>query len=414
MNWTQDQQQAIEKIKIWRDLNIYVNDEDAFFNLSGAAGTGKSTVVLEILKHLKGKVCVSAPTHKAKDVISQITNKPGITIHSLLGLRPNLDLEDYDPSNPQYAPIAEELISSFDIIIVDECSMVNKMLFKILIERANQYKKRIIFVGDDRQLPPVNERISLTFNVKHKARLNEVVRQEHTNPNQQLLLDSRKDVEENSILIHNMFKTPIENINIFSNNGKEQGYIVTANKEEFYNKLIELYSDTEAKTNMNFIKTLCYTNNAVEDLNKFIKNRINPSKELITDGDFLLGYDTKLDENDRIIVQNSSDYYVHHVIIVTKTIMFKKYKFYRVVIETTGKYIDILHPDSYPYFQENLEVLHDNGRKNKAWRAYYRYKDQFILMKHFYHRYETDRFGKGLHIAKKSIDLAYAMTVHKS
>ena len=118
--------------------------------MSGAAGTGKTTVVQEIIRMFKDKykIIVSAPTHKAKEVIGEITNLRAETIHSLLGLRPNIDLETFDPNNPTYQQLVEERISSADIHIIDECSMINKELFKMLIKKAILYKKRIIFIGD--------------------------------------------------------------------------------------------------------------------------------------------------------------------------------------------------------------------------------------------------------------------------
>ena len=145
---TDDQEKALKAVYKWTKLNIHVDGDDAFFNLYGAAGTGKTTVVKEVLKILPGRVCVAAPTHKAKDVIAEMTNKPGLTLHSLLGLRPNVNIESYNPNNPQYATMAEEKITSFDIIIIDECSMVNRALTRELLKKASQYKRRIIFVGE--------------------------------------------------------------------------------------------------------------------------------------------------------------------------------------------------------------------------------------------------------------------------
>lgn len=145
---TDDQEKALKKVHQWYKLNIFTDINDAFFNLYGAAGTGKTTIVIEILKLLNGRVCVAAPTHKAKDVVSKMTGKIGLTIHSLLGLRPNMNLEHYNPNNPQYATMAEEKITDYDVIIIDECSMINRALTRELLKKAGQYKKRIIFVGE--------------------------------------------------------------------------------------------------------------------------------------------------------------------------------------------------------------------------------------------------------------------------
>ena len=410
MQWTKGQQEALTLLSEWEKLDVYANPDDSIFTLSGAAGTGKTTVVQEIIRMFKNKysIIVSAPTHKAKEVIGEITKLRAETIHSLLGLRPNIDLETFDPNNPTYQQLVEERISSADIHIIDECSMINKELFKMLIKKAILYKKRIIFIGDISQLPPVNEKLSLTFMVKHKYELTEIVRQKNGNPNQLLLIDARSDVEKMSNLVEELTKTEQDNT---SNDdiGNRQGYIITNSQETFYNLLIELYSDSEAKTNMNFIKTLVYTNIAAKKVNKFIKDKINPSKEVLSVGDILLGYKTVMNPiNDKIIVQNSKDYRIYSLEIIEKKVQLKTYKFFRVNVDFINKtYIDILHPESYSAFQDVLLRLYINAKTNRAWRPFYRFREQFIVLENFYN---TDNSI----LTTKDIDFGYAMTIHKS
>ena len=49
----------------------------------------------KILDEYHGGIVVSAPTHKAKKVIKNTTGKQAETLHALLGLRPDLDLDQY-------------------------------------------------------------------------------------------------------------------------------------------------------------------------------------------------------------------------------------------------------------------------------------------------------------------------------
>lgn len=407
--WTNGQLTALDDILKWSELDIYQSDDDNVYTLSGAAGTGKTTVVQEMIRRLKRfSIMVSAPTHKAKEVISDITKKPGVTIHSLLGLRPNIDLETFDPNNPTYQQMAEEYINNADIHIIDECSMINKDLFKMLVKKANQYKKRIIFVGDEKQLPPVNEKLSRTFVVKHKYELTEIVRQRGDNPNQSLLTYARADVATNTNQVSEIMQNDHNETNVNSL-GIEQGFIVTGSQEKFYNKLIELYSDTEVQDNMNFIKTLVYTNIAAKKVNKFIKDKINPSPEIITVGDILLGYKTVIHPiSERIVVQNSKDYKIFSLEVIDKKIQLKNYKFFRVVVNfITKDTIDILHPESYKDFHEVLYRLYINAKQNRAWRPFYKFREQFVLMEDFFNE-------DGSNLTKKDIDLGYAMTIHKS
>lgn len=417
MQWTKDQSQAIDDILEWSLIPDSKRlTEDRFYTLQGAAGTGKSTVVLEIINKAfsNKRVVVSAPTHTAKDVISEMTNKDGYSVHSLLGLRPNVELETFDPHNPTYNSMAKMKLPEYDVIIVDECSMINKALFKALSDAVIDYNKLLIFVGDAIQLPPINEKISKTFLLKNKSVLEEIVRQKGSNPNHVVLKDAREDAEKQAFELDKRLTVPDKHLNI-NKDGRVQGFIITKDKEVFYEKLIELYSDSEAKTNMHYIKTLTYDNRAVENLNSFIKARINPSEAIITEGDYLLGYNTTINPNNNdIVVQNGKEYFVHFIKIVTKKIYKENFKFFRVTADKYGKTIDILHPDSYELFHTMVQNLYNNGINNRKWRPFYAFKENFITMKNFYHDELLDKYGKPQLICKKDIDLGYAMTVHKS
>lgn len=418
MVWTTDQYTAIQDIEQWRIDNRpgspKATDENRFYVLEGAAGTGKTTVVQELIRLFHGyKLCVAAPTHTAKEVIAEMTGKKGLTVHNLLGLRPDLDLKTYDPANPSYSTQSKEQIADYDIVFIDEGSMVNKALNKKIKEKAVHYRVLVLFIGDSYQLPPVNERLSEVFLYKNKSLLREVVRQQNSNPNQQLLLDARTDIETKSSFIDAKFSAPYNEVNTFNDMHKPQGLIITADKEVFYSKLIELYSDSEAKTNNKFVKTLAFTNTAVEKLNKFIKARINPSESLICENDHLLGYKSVM-KGTTLLIQNGTSYYIHHLEIIEIKVSMRLYKFYRVMINTEGKTIDILHPDSYIQFHQTLEHLYERACDNNAWRPFFKFKEQFIVMTAFIHSNRLDRKDNPAVMCQKDIDLGYAQTVHKS
>ena len=409
MIWTADQKTAIDKAEEWSKLDIYSHTGNNLFVLQGAAGTGKSTVVKEIIARLKGKkIMVSAPTHKAKEVISMMTGKPGVTLHSLLGLRPNIELDDYNPHNPIYHPLSEQYMNKADIHIIDECSMINKALFKSLVDEAEKHKVRLFFVGDKLQLPPVKESISLAFLIEHSFELKEIVRQKGDNPNQELLTALRADAENNSNLLQVFVNNDESTINQ-DKYGCDQGYDIQASKEGFYSRLIELYSDSEFKVDINFMKTLTYTNNAAKKINRYVKSKINPDSEIISEGDYMLGYKTFLGSRDRVLVQNSKDYRLQSVEIVTKSIRMKEYKFFKAVLNLdTKEDIYILHPDSYDDFYEIMLHLYQNAMMKRGWRPFYAFKENFIIMEDF-KLPESDKY-----LIKKDIDLGYAMTIHKS
>ncbi len=124
--------------------------------LSGAAGTGKTTVINAIIKAIKftsnntEKCLLLAPTGKASDRMKEATKEDAKTIHQFLASKGWL--------NPNFTFKKEGGKKENDITtyIVDETSMIDLTLMTTLFKAINwDYAKRIIFVGDPNQLPPI-------------------------------------------------------------------------------------------------------------------------------------------------------------------------------------------------------------------------------------------------------------------
>ena len=119
--------------------------------ITGGPGTGKTTILNGIL-HLFGRMqlrcLLAAPTGRAAKRLTEVTGEEASTIHRLLeaGIDPHTGKMYFarDEGNPLKA----------DVIIVDEMSMVDIQLLHSLL-RAIPQGKRLIFVGDPDQLPPV-------------------------------------------------------------------------------------------------------------------------------------------------------------------------------------------------------------------------------------------------------------------
>jgi len=112
--------------------------------LTGGPGTGKSTTTLGIIRAFGGmRILLTAPTGRAAKRLSEVTGREAKTIHRLLEFKPS---EGYkrNEDNPLEG----------DVLIVDECSMVDEMLMYSLL-RAVPDSMRIILVGDVDQLPSV-------------------------------------------------------------------------------------------------------------------------------------------------------------------------------------------------------------------------------------------------------------------
>lgn len=118
--------------------------------LTGGPGTGKTTTVNGILSLFERdglSVVLCAPTGRAAQRMSEITGKEAKTIHRLL------EAERGTGGKMHFGKDARDPIDA-DVVIVDELSMVDIVLFSALLS-ALPIGCRLIMVGDADQLPPV-------------------------------------------------------------------------------------------------------------------------------------------------------------------------------------------------------------------------------------------------------------------
>lgn len=186
-----DQKSVLENLLIW----FSDKHKPQFITLGGYAGTGKTTLISILRKkiHLinkkrkKFKVAFISFTGKAARVLDiKLRESKAVypqdyvgTIHSLI-----------------YSPIVnskEEIVGwerrdkvMYDLIIVDEASMVNEIIWNDLCS----YKIPIVVVGDHGQLPPIKG----SFNLMESPvlKLEEIHRQARDNPIIKLSIIARK------------------------------------------------------------------------------------------------------------------------------------------------------------------------------------------------------------------------------
>ena len=114
--------------------------------LTGGPGTGKTTTTLGIITAFAdagAKILLAAPTGRAAKRLSEATGREAKTIHRLLEFKPP---EGYQKN--------EEKPFEGDVLIVDECSMIDIMLMYNLL-KAVPDSMTLILVGDIDQLPSV-------------------------------------------------------------------------------------------------------------------------------------------------------------------------------------------------------------------------------------------------------------------
>ncbi|MDP3964864.1 MAG: AAA family ATPase [bacterium] len=181
MELNSDQQQAFNNVVEW-----IAKPSSPFLTLGGYAGTGKTTLLAYIRKHLKNekklkKLSVSfvCYTGKAANVLKQKLDSQNAlgqddsvsTIHHLI-YKP---VEDEQGNIVDWVRRGMEDVAA-DLIVVDEGSMINETIWGDLLF----FEKPILVVGDHGQLPPVEGRFNLMANPE--IRLETIVRQQAENP----------------------------------------------------------------------------------------------------------------------------------------------------------------------------------------------------------------------------------------
>lgn len=162
--FTKSQKEALEKI-----IQFIVDKEQTYFCLSGSPGTGKSFLIQEgiapLVKDTKYALQLTAMTNKAAGVIG------GITIHKLLNLRMTIGSDGVQRIDSSNACHRQD-----EFIIIDEASMMDKVLWNIIATHTTNCK--ILLVGDKYQLPAVKLPVDVFEIFKdYSAELKEVVRQ---------------------------------------------------------------------------------------------------------------------------------------------------------------------------------------------------------------------------------------------
>jgi len=145
--------------------------------ITGGPGTGKTTIVqgiLSLFDQMDLDCMLCAPTGRAAKRLTEVTGREASTIHRLLGAGIDPHTGKLFFSKDENDPLKA------DVIIVDEMSMVDVQLLGSLLQ-AIPPKARLILVGDPDQLPPVGPGFPfsdmLRSGVLPSVRLTEIFRQ---------------------------------------------------------------------------------------------------------------------------------------------------------------------------------------------------------------------------------------------
>lgn len=403
------------------------NEHDAFV-LKGYAGTGKTFLIQKFIdfyltmlpNHHFIEIGITAPTNKAVSVLSNSLNsdselrkffdyegsKNYKTIHKFLGLKQTFT----EHGEMLFLPDKNEVsaLNQVRVLIVDEVSMLDDHLCELIL--SNKQETKIIFVGDEAQVPPVNKEdsIPLKGSSKYKfatASLNQMMRQAGDNP-----------VVDYSLELRNNLLKPYPTVAETKLNDRGEGIIVlnsVSDKSEIQNYIDTLYLSEDYNKDINHIRILAWTNATVNKMNRIVRatifkdkseNRFLPGERIIANKPVLKPKPGKYGMQWNIHFQTSDEFKVlkSEVVKMKKEAAGEKFEgyFYRLSVEvqeTNYTYmdsIDVLHEDSISDFKtvaSELRSLALAKREKSYWARYY----EFLNM-------------------NPDIGYAYAITVHKS
>lgn len=396
--------------------------------LEGAAGTGKTTMMVKVLETLMAQgnsIVFCSPTHQALGVIRETLKTNWIdftevneeymmgdatliikTLASFLGIKMQRDLENGtesfvpDPRAPQICA---------DILAVDESSMISRDQLKILLQKLHIHVKCILFIGDEVQLdsPADNNESNGVFGIPQKYALEEVVRQAAGNTILQLawelrgyilsgkcdlppsLLLSPQRTNDNIIILKNQ----VEFINHYFANENENILFAT-----YTNKITNEYND--------YVRQMKISGQGGKPLDINIdgtgRNIINSWDEY---KDYYIGEDLVVLEpnqrNDTVIHQTGEKIKIQTLTEQTHSLFISiqpeglmgepelqefKIKYWEI-IDTNLKRINVVHKDDIELYNEILRLLSVEAKKSKqkhAWSKYWSFKEKFTRVNRVY------------------------------
>jgi hypothetical protein len=241
--------------------------------LVGSAGTGKTHLSNELIKYFKheaailrnynnGQVFVTAPTNKALAILRSKVYGNYIfkTIHSALRMRRITNSQSGQHSFVR-GKFYGDRVEDFDLAkfaVIDEASMLeSKIEGNMLDPEAKEYQEGylkamkfpILYIGDDKQLPPVGEKVSPVFVKDYpEVKLKTIIRQGAGNP----IIDLSNDLD----MIY--FNTP---------------RLIDGKGYMYSNDMPVIIDDLADVNGTDALKYLAFTNNVVDKINLAVRTR---------------------------------------------------------------------------------------------------------------------------------------------
>ena len=279
------------------------SDAESVFLLKGYAGTGKTFItkgLTEYFRALGRNYILAAPTGKASKVIASKTKSPAYTIHKTIYSFD--DIVEYRDDEKEagtetfkfYAQLAVNNQSADTVYIVDEASMVSdiyqeaeffrfgsgfllKDFFKFVNLDHNDHTKKVIFIGDDAQLPPVGMNFSPALDADY------LFREHHVRSTAFELTHVVRQKAESGVIANVIPLRKALNDKVFNRLSIDFGYPDV--EEVAHRDLMARYLESCGhKINGESI-IIAHSNSDVADYNRRVREHFFPDQNELTAGD---------------------------------------------------------------------------------------------------------------------------------
>ena len=287
---TRQQQQVLDKIKTFLDSDVSV------FILKGYAGTGKTTMIREIIGELRkrnNKPLLMAPTGRAARVLETKNSWNASTIHRCIYELDTIETKEDSDDIRFIFPLKDQKGEAKDhVCIVDESSMIGtrevqnelfefgtgSLLNDLLTFVAPNRGGKIIFVGDPMQLPPVGDNVSNALDEKYfesiglkvmMTELTDVVRQ-----------GAGSAILSNAMKVRALIDSQQRNNLVFD---RKENEVIDMEGYKMPSQLLELYPKPEIGQSV----IITFSNRQARDYNYAVRELLYPDQKQIVVGDIL-------------------------------------------------------------------------------------------------------------------------------
>lgn len=150
--------------------------------VNSPAGTGKTHCIKLLLNLLGGmaEINILTPTHKAASLF-MLEKTEAHTIHRFFQVKPEFDSDGKLIFNFEKITVNHKTKMDYKILFADECSMIDSDMLKAFQAYGKMYHPcLIIFMGDEKQLPPVKNKDQLSIGKKKQNTESPVFTKEFT------------------------------------------------------------------------------------------------------------------------------------------------------------------------------------------------------------------------------------------